>query len=91
MKTRVHVVARGVIQGVGFRSAVRREASLAGVKGYVRNMPDGKVEAVFEGEYSAVMELVGFCERGPSGADVSGIDVKNEEFKGEFQSFEIRY
>ncbi|MCD6495952.1 MAG: acylphosphatase [Candidatus Aenigmarchaeota archaeon] len=91
MKIRVRVTVSGLVQGVGFRYAVRREASLAGVRGYVKNLPNGKVEAVFEGEESKVMELVGFCEQGPPGADVSGINVKKEGFADEFISFEIRY
>jgi acylphosphatase len=59
--------------------------------GWVRNLPDGRVEAVFEGEEGAVKELIEFCRRGPPGARVVKVDVKWENYTGEFRSFEIRY
>lgn len=59
--------------------------------GWVRNLRDGKVEAVFEGEKEKVAELVEFCRRGPRGARVTRIDVSWEDYKGEFQDFFVRY
>ena len=59
--------------------------------GWVRNLRDGKVEAVFEGEKEKVAELVEFCRRGPRGARVTRIDVSWEDYKGEFQDFSVRY
>ena len=91
MKVRAHVFVSGRAQGVFFRSETRYEARLRGVKGWVRNLPDGRVEAVFEGEEGAVKELIEFCRRGPPGAKVTKIDVKWEDYTGEFKDFEIRY
>jgi acylphosphatase len=67
------------VQGVFFRDDCRREAVAAGVDGWVRNRPDGKVEAVFEGEPDAVERLVSWCRRGPPSARVTGIEVFAEE------------
>ncbi|MEM2394095.1 MAG: acylphosphatase [Candidatus Bathyarchaeia archaeon] len=91
MKVRAHVLVSGRVQGVFFRAETRREAKKRGVKGWVRNTLDGKVEAVFEGEEDAVKELIEFCKLGPPGARVTKIDVKWETYTGEFRDFEIRY
>jgi acylphosphatase len=79
---RRRVVVHGLVQGVFFRDSVRRRASSAGVSGWVRNNPDGTVEAVFEGEQDAVDRLVHFCREGPRGALVDGIEVCEEEPEG---------
>ena len=71
---RSHVLIYGYVQGVGFRFAVQR----AGVSGWVRNRPDGAVEAVFEGEPDDVDSLVDFCRRGPRAADVERVEVEEE-------------
>ncbi len=68
----------GRVQGVGFRYAVRRRAQSLGVGGWVRNRPDGTVEAAFEGEPDAVESLVRFCEEGPRGALVERVEVEEE-------------
>ena len=91
MKARAHVFVRGRVQGVFFRSETRTEAKRHGVKGWVRNLPDGRVEAVLEGEEGNVKELIGFCKRGPPGARVTSVDVIWENYTGEFRDFEIRY
>lgn len=76
---RRRVVVQGHVQGVFFRETTRRRALAAGVAGWVRNRPDGTVEAVFEGEREAVERLVAFCEKGPRGAQVDWVDVAAEE------------
>ena len=91
MRVRAHVFISGRVQGVFFRSETKHEAKKLGVKGWVRNLPDGKVEAVFEGEQENVRELIRFCKQGPSGARVTGADVFWENYTGEFRNFEIRY
>jgi len=91
MKVRARVFVSGRVQGVFFRSETRREARKRGVKGWIRNMPDGRVEAVFEGEEDNVKEVIRFCKRGPPGARVTGVDVVWESYTGEFRDFEIRY
>ena len=91
MKVRAHVFISGRVQGIFFRSETRNEAKKHGVSGWVRNLPDGKVEAVFEGEEKSVKELVEFCRRGPPGARVTGVDIIWENYTGEFGNFEVRY
>jgi acylphosphatase len=75
---RSHILIYGFVQGVGFRFAVQRAASSRGVSGWVRNRPDGAVEAVFEGEATDVEALVDFCRRGPPGAGVDRVEVEEE-------------
>lgn len=91
MKVRAHVFLSGRVQGVFFRSETRYEAKKLAVKGWIRNLPDGRVEAVLEGEKKSVKELVEFCRRGSSGARVTDIDVMWENYTGELKDFEIRY
>jgi acylphosphatase len=90
-KVRAHVYLSGMVQGVFFRSETQDEASRRGVTGWVRNLRDGRVEAVFEGEKDKVAELIEFCRRGPRGARVTEVDVSWEDYKGEFQNFSVRY
>jgi acylphosphatase len=79
---RRHVVVHGFVQGVFFRDSLRRRASSVGVNGWVRNNRDGTVEAVLEGEESAVERLVEFCRDGPRGARVDRIETEFEEPEG---------
>ena len=79
---RRRVVVHGHVQGVFFRETVRRRAGSAGVSGSIRNLPDGTVEAVFEGEHEAVERLVEFCREGPRGARVDRVEVEAEEPEG---------
>lgn len=88
---RAHVKISGRVQGVFFRYETQALAEEIGVKGWVRNTPDGGVEAVFEGEKEKVERMLDFCRRGPPGAKVIGVEVKWEPYRGEFSSFDIRY
>lgn len=72
----------GLVQGVGFRFAVERAARSHGVSGWVRNRPDGTLEAVFEGERDDVAALVDLCRRGPRGAEVARVDISAEAPEG---------
>ncbi len=76
---RRRVLVRGHVQGVFFRETARRRAQSAGVAGWIRNNPDGTVEAVFEGEPDVVERLIAFCREGPRGARVDWVDVSAEE------------
>ena len=76
---RRRVVVRGNVQGVFFRASCQQEASRHGVAGWVSNRPDGAVEAVFQGEASAVESLVAWCRQGPPRAVVTDVDVSDEE------------
>jgi acylphosphatase len=91
VRARAHVVVSGDVQGVFFRQETKRQAEAHGVSGWVRNRDDGSVEAVFEGEKQDVKALVEFCKHGPSGAMVTNVDVKWENFTGEFNDFKILY
>ena len=79
---RRRVVVHGLVQGVFFRDSVRRRAATAGISGWVRNTPDGAVEAVFEGDPDAVSQLVAFCHEGPRGARVDAVEVTDEVPEG---------
>jgi acylphosphatase len=79
---RRRVVVHGLVQGVSFRDSTRRRALARRVTGFVRNLPDGSVEAVFEGPEDAVRELVDFCRTGPPGARVDRVDVHAEPPRG---------
>jgi acylphosphatase len=79
---RRHVTVYGFVQGVGFRFAVERAARSRRVAGWVRNRPDGAVEAVFEGEAADVEALVELCRKGPRGAEVERVDVASESPEG---------
>lgn len=71
-----HIIARGRVQGVGYRAFVADEATGRGIAGWVRNRRDGTVEAVFSGPADTVQGMVGACRRGPWGAQVDGIDER---------------
>jgi len=86
---RRRVAVQGHVQGVFFRETTRRRALSAGVAGWVRNLPDGSVEAVFEGEREAVDLLVGFMRDGPRGARVDWVDIVTEEPEG-LSGFDVR-
>ncbi len=85
---RKRVVVHGEVQGVFFRDTARRKASDRGVAGWVRNCPDGTVEAVFEGDAGAVDAMVGFCHEGPGGARVERVDEHRERPEG-LSRFEV--
>ncbi len=91
MKARVHILISGEVQGVFFRSNTRDFANGLGLKGWVRNFTDGRVEVVAEGEKSLLERLIEFCRKGPPGARVENIEIEWEESKDEFEGFEIRY
>lgn len=86
--TRRRVVVSGHVQGVFFRDSVRRLAASRGVGGWVRNRPDGTLEAVFEGERETVEALLDFCREGPRGARVERVEVSEEPPEG-LAAFEV--
>ena len=89
MKTTVHVFVSGRVQGVFFRSSVADLAESLDVTGWVRNLHDGRVEALLEGERGDVEKVVEFCRRGPPGAYVDDLEVNWEDWRGEFSTFKI--
>jgi acylphosphatase len=87
---RVRVLVSGRVQGVWFRGSCEQQAIAHKVSGWVRNLPDGCVEAVFEGSPEAVSSMVAWCNIGPPGARVKSVQVKSEPPAGE-KGFSIRY
>ena len=81
----------GKVQGVFFRMETKHVADRYGVCGWVRNKSDGTVEAVFEGDEESVGSIIEWCREGPPFANVKQVDVKWEEYQGEFKEFKITY
>jgi len=90
MDSRAHVFVSGLVQGVFFRANTRDEARRMGLTGWVRNLPDGRVEVVFEGDKGDVDAMIKWCREGPEAARVDHIDIQREAYKNEFMEFSIR-
>lgn len=87
---RLRLTIRGRVQGVWFREATRIEAERLGVRGWVRNCPDGSVEAVLEGDAAAVRELEAWCQHGPPAARVTEV-LSNPEPVAAEKAFHVRH
>ena len=90
-KARVHIHVYGRVQGVFFRASMREAAKKLEVTGWVRNAPDGSVEAVVEGDEDKVARLIDWARRGPPLARVERVEVERERYQGEFRDFTILY
>lgn len=90
-KIRAHVFISGKVQGVYFRQNTQQLAIRHGVTGWVRNLDDGRVEAIFEGDDINVNEIIEWCYAGPPKAHVQDVKVKFEKYIGEFFDFNIDY
>ena len=88
-RPRVHVFVMGDVQGLGFRQAIADKANEQGVAGWVKNLPDGRVEAVLEGPRDEVYRVVGLCRAGPKGAKVNGVQVDREPPRNE-KTFKVK-
>lgn len=84
-----HIFISGFVQGVGFRQFIKINADKLGFTGWVRNLPDGRVEAMFQGLKEKIEEALSLCRKGPFLAEVKNVDVIWEEVKEEFESFEV--
>lgn len=91
MKTRLHVTIQGRVQGVAFRHYTCRRALELGVTGWVRNLPNGSVEGLLEGDELAVQALVEWCRSGPPAARVERLDISDGVYSGEFDDFCITF
>ena len=89
-KERAHVRISGQVQGVFFRDSTRQKAEELNLAGWVKNLPDGRVEAVFEGPPEAVREMLRWCEEGPRQASVEDVDAEVEDAGGDLSGFEVR-
>jgi acylphosphatase len=88
-KARLHVLIEGRVQGVFFRAATRDEAGALGLAGWVRNLADGRVEAIFEGERPALEKLLAWCRRGPPYAYVDHLEVEWQTYLGDLADFHV--
>jgi acylphosphatase len=85
----LHAHFAGIVQGVYFRMNTQRQARKLGLRGWVRNLPDGTVEAWIEGERPAIGSLIEFCSNGIPGAQVDMVDMEESEVTGDYPTFEI--
>ncbi len=88
---RRRAVISGIVQGVAFRYYTRDVARATGVTGWVRNLPDGRVEAVFEGDADKVTAMINWCRKGPPSSRVDTVEVFEEPHRGEFPDFDIAF
>ncbi len=88
---RIHAVVKGKVQGVFYREFTRREAEFSGVSGYVRNLKDGNVEIVAEGEEKKLKEFEKKFRKGPLMAFITDVELKEEQPTGEFEGFDLRF
>ena len=87
---RVRLFISGVVQDVGFRHATKIRADRFGIRGFIKNLSVGGVEALFEGETGAIDRMIEFCKVGPFGAKVKEVEIRWEEYKnGEFKDFQV--
>ena len=89
--TRAHVIVRGMVQGVYFRAHTRDAAKSQNVTGWVRNRPDGTVEAVLEGTQQDVKKVIEWCHKGPPWSRVAEVHVDWQDYTGEFSDFSINW
>lgn len=90
-EARAHVIFQGRVQGVFFRANTEKKAQELGLAGWVRNLPDGSVESVFEGPRETIVRIIDWCRTSQPYAKVTEAAIDWEDFKGEFSSFEVRY
>lgn len=90
-KKRLHILVSGLVQGVFFRAATKDTALSLGLGGWVRNIPDGRVEALFEGEEEALTKALEWCRHGPPGSRPVDVETNWEEYRGEFPDFRIAF
>ena len=91
VQKRIHIFVTGRVQGVFFRQSTRVMAIKNNVNGWVRNLDDGRVEIVAEGEESNVNTLANWCKTGPANSRVDEFELSEENSTGEFENFEVRY
>lgn len=90
MKTNKHVIITGEVQGVWFRASTKQKAEQLGIKGWVKNTSDGKVEAFFQGTENKVKKILEWCKNGPSLAEVLDVQVEDASYDNVYDDFKIR-
>lgn len=86
---RFHVFIYGIVQAVGFRNYIRTKANKLSIKGWIKNLEDGRIEAVFEGEDENINEILEYCKKGPYLAKVDNLIIKEEEYESKFKEFRV--
>jgi acylphosphatase len=89
MKSRSHIFVSGKVQGVFFRENTRKKAAEFGLNGFVRNLLNGKVEAVFEGEKEKIEKIIQWIKKNPETAQIKNIEINWQNYQGKFKKFEI--
>lgn len=90
-KRRIHAFISGKVQMVGFRASTRRTCNRLAIKGWVKNLQDGRVEVVAEGGEAKIEKLIDFLHEGPPAAKVENVQITEEQPKGDFERFKIRF
>ena len=90
-KQRIRIFVTGRVQGVFFRQTLKVKAKQNDVYGWVKNLNDGRVEAVLEGDTGNITRLIEWTHGGPANAIVEDVEIQNEKFTGEFSKFEVTY
>jgi len=86
-----HITVTGLVQGVFFRYNTMKKAHELNIKGWVKNLKDGRVEIMAEGEDENLQQFIAWCRKGPQGAYVEGLSIEWKEYTGEFSTFQITY
>jgi acylphosphatase len=90
-KIQIKVTVNGRVQGVFYRAETKHAADKLGIKGYVKNLPSGSVEAVFEGNKPIVFQMIEWCNKGPDASKVENVQTKEIEGLSDFKIFKIEY
>lgn len=90
-KVRVHIFVSGRVQGIFFRENTKKKAEKLAISGWVKNLRDGRLEAVFEGDRENIEKMVNWAKKGPIWAKIDDFSLVWEDYVGEFKDFEIRY
>jgi len=88
MKKSVRLYIEGIVQGIFFRSFIKENAERHNVKGFVRNLEDGRVEVFLEGDTEDVNKMIDLCKTGPKHADIKKVEIKEEKFQ-DFKTFRV--
>lgn len=84
-----HVFISGFVQGVGYRHFIKKQAMVLGLKGWVKNLPDGRVEALFVGSKNKIEEMVKICKRGPFLSEIENVEVEWDSSSEDFDNFDV--
>ena len=88
---RIRIIVTGKVQGVFFRQTLKVKAKKNEIFGWVKNLQDGRVEAILEGDEEKISKIIGWAHGGPANARVEDVEIRNEKFIGEFSKFDVLY